>query len=384
MQAKRRRSRRRGVKRRIVAQSISSIFLACPLCASRTVAFVPAGFLGHSVSSELAIPGNDRQDSSCSVGPLNCGSFSRRQSILLANQRRELSGCSSFKDTGVATKQISSPLFDMEDSTGNGWLRKSQDENLSILRNNTIMENDNAIAINGSLRQQEPQWMLQFSSEEQQQQQKKINQFTRTTQALINDPVVECAGAALILLSSILVAVTTLNDLPTELLEPLEGIQNILSYLFFAEFLTRWYSSTEHQGGYVTQPLVLVDVFVVVLPLLLTTFPLLDSALPDAISGKSGLGNLRLLRVLRLQRVLKDELTFSKFLYSIDLNPRRQSSRSSTIVQPWGLQLARVLLSLFTLLSVAAGLIYTAEHTVNPNIDDYFTALYFTLTTLSK
>ena len=193
----------------------------------------------------------------------------------------------------------------------------------------------------------------------------------------------ECAGAALILLSSILVAVTTLNDLPMELLEPLESIQNILSYLFFAEFLTRWYSSTESKGGYVTQPLVLVDVIVVVLPLLLTTFPLLASALPDAISGKSGLGNLRLLRVLRLQRVLQDELTFSKFLYSISLNPR-QSSQSSTIVQQWELQLARVLLSIYTLLSVAAGLIYTAEHTVNPNIDDYFTALYFTLTTLSE
>lgn len=32
---------------------------------------------------------------------------------------------------------------------------------------------------------------------------------------------------------------------------------------------------------------------------------------------------------------------------------------------------------------MAAGLIYTTEHAVNPNIDDNFTALYFTLTTLT-
>ena len=53
------------------------------------------------------------------------------------------------------------------------------------------------------------------------------------------------------------------------------------------------------------------------------------------------------------------------------------------IVQQWELQLARVLLSIFTLLSVPAGLIYTAEHMVNPAIDDYFTVLYLTLTTLT-
>ena len=52
-------------------------------------------------------------------------------------------------------------------------------------------------------------------------------------------------------------------------------------------------------------------------------------------------------------------------------------------MQDWQLQLARVALSLFTLISVATGLIYTAEHTVNPNINNYFDALYFGLTTLT-
>jgi hypothetical protein len=52
-------------------------------------------------------------------------------------------------------------------------------------------------------------------------------------------------------------------------------------------------------------------------------------------------------------------------------------------VRPYQLQLARVAVSIFTLVSVSTGLIYAAEHEVNPCIPDYFTALYFGLTTLT-
>ena len=54
-----------------------------------------------------------------------------------------------------------------------------------------------------------------------------------------------------------------------------------------------------------------------------------------------------------------------------------------TDVRPYQLQLARVLVAISTLVSVSTGLIYTAEHEVNPQIPDYFTALYFGLTTLT-
>ena len=55
----------------------------------------------------------------------------------------------------------------------------------------------------------------------------------------------------------------------------------------------------------------------------------------------------------------------------------------SSDVRPYQLQLARVVISIFTLASVSTGLIYAAEHEVNPAIPDYFTALYFGLTTLT-
>ena len=94
-----------------------------------------------------------------------------------------------------------------------------------------------------------------------------------------------------------------------------------------------------------------------------------------SVANSPGLQNLLLLRILRLQRVLSDIDTFSRFEMALGLPPES--------VRPFQLQLARVLLSLFTLLSVSSGLIYTTEHGVNPDIPDYFSALYFGLTTLT-
>jgi hypothetical protein len=73
--------------------------------------------------------------------------------------------------------------------------------------------------------------------------------------------------------------------------------------------------------------------------------------------------------------VLKDIDTFADFQMALGI-PR-------TAVKPYTLELARVVLSLFTLLSISTGLIYTTENTVNPDIPSYFDALYFTLTTLT-
>ena len=82
-----------------------------------------------------------------------------------------------------------------------------------------------------------------------------------------------------------------------------------------------------------------------------------------------------MLRVLRIQRILKDLDTFSEIEVALGLG------RSD--VRPYQLAVARVILSIFTLLTVVSGMIYSAEHRVNPDIPDYFTALYFGLTTLT-
>jgi Ion channel len=107
----------------------------------------------------------------------------------------------------------------------------------------------------------------------------------------------------------------------------------------------------------------------------LTPVDTLELPLPDWMTSPSALINLEVLRVLRLRRVLRDMDTFVKYERALGI---RKSN-----VQEWQLQLARVLLSLFTLVSVSTGLIYTAEHDVNPAIPDFFTAAYFSLSTIS-
>jgi len=197
----------------------------------------------------------------------------------------------------------------------------------------------------------------------------------------IKAPIVEVASGGLVVLSSILVAVTTIPSLEVHVLRELTSIEDAIAYLFFVEFILRWYSRFDKEPNYLTRPLVLVDVFVVVLPVTLIFLQhgpasdLVGQFIPSWLVGQSALVNLRLLRILRLQRVLQDLETFASFQTALGLRVRE--------VQVYQLQLARILLSLFTLLSVSTGLIYTAEHRVNPEIPDYFTALYFGITTLT-
>jgi hypothetical protein len=82
-----------------------------------------------------------------------------------------------------------------------------------------------------------------------------------------------------------------------------------------------------------------------------------------------------LLRLLRLQEFLTDIETFKKVAEVLGVE--------SEGLRPYQLKLGRVVITIFSLLSVSTGLIYTAEHEVNDSIPDYFTALYFGLTTLT-
>jgi hypothetical protein len=94
--------------------------------------------------------------------------------------------------------------------------------------------------------------------------------------------------------------------------------------------------------------------------------------------------NLRLLRLLRLQRFLVDLDTFERFRTAIGVfrPTSKKKNAPKDKVRTYHLKLARALLSFFLLWTVSAGLIYTAEHVQNPAIPDFFAAQYFCLTTL--
>eukprot|EP00977_Amphora_coffeiformis_P026978 scaffold32070_cov203-Amphora_coffeaeformis.AAC.1 len=201
--------------------------------------------------------------------------------------------------------------------------------------------------------------------------------------AWISRPSVEVVSALAVLLSVLLVALGTLDNLDPLTEECIYNASLALNIMFALDFFVRWYAAGQFKVIYLTKPLAVIDIFVILIPLALdVVLPLLDSA--NLLEGGSflyglqtsaGLQNFLLLRVLRLRRVLTDIGTFRRFAGALGLK--------SKDVRPYQLQLARVLLSIFTLLSVASGLIYTAEHDVNPGIPDYFSALYFGLTTLT-
>lgn len=198
-----------------------------------------------------------------------------------------------------------------------------------------------------------------------------VGQAKEVTANFLTEPSVEIIIAAVVLFNSLLVALSTLDSL-SNFSSLIRNGEIIIGMVFLIDFIARWFSSSRDEGGFILDIQFVIDILVVILPLAsyLGLFGGI-SFLPTSLSQPSGLFNLQLLRVLRLQRFLQDLDTFEKF------------TGTNNIVKDWQLQLARVVLSLFTLLSVSSGLIYTAEHVVNPNINNYFDALYFGLTTLT-
>jgi len=202
--------------------------------------------------------------------------------------------------------------------------------------------------------------------------------FSNDISDFILNPQSDLIDAGLVLLSSFTVAISTLpEESLSNILNPMViyNVQEVLSYFFCIGYLLRWYAVGNLSLKYFTKPLPFIDFFASVMPLLLTNvIPLLGGNVPLWIaSNNSALVNLRLLRILRLQGLLVDSETFSSVAKSLQIES----------VRPYQLKLAKVLITLFTLFSVATGFIYTAEHEVNPLIPDYFTAAYFGLTTLT-
>jgi len=192
----------------------------------------------------------------------------------------------------------------------------------------------------------------------------------RLAKKLLTTPKVEVISAAFALISSFLVAVQTLSLTPV-LTDRLRLTEDVISWVFAVEFLIRWWSKGLKPTR-LLQPFMIVD-FLSFLPLLLrcTGF---GNSIPRLVYV-NGLTFLRLLRILRLQRVLRTHKSFARFQAAMGFRP--------SDFKPYQLQLARVCSSILTLLSITSGVIYTAEHDVNPMMPDYFTALYFTLITLT-
>lgn len=204
-----------------------------------------------------------------------------------------------------------------------------------------------------------------------------IGKFKEELANILAEPIVEITVSASVIFNSLLVAISTIPSIPYE--NAIRMAINVVGVIFAADFFARWFSSSKDTGKHVLNPQFAIDVVVVILPLVFGVAPESFWAtvtwIPNWLTSPSVLINLELLRVLRLRRALRDKATFAMYAQAVGVPGQN--------IKPWQLQLARVLLSLFTLLSISTGLIYTVEHQVNPDISDYFTALYFGLTTLT-
>ena len=210
------------------------------------------------------------------------------------------------------------------------------------------------------------------AGKERKQQQRRPLPGSRTLRLILSAPLVEFKLSLLVLLSSVFVAAGTVAGLPAPIYAIMNFAEDGIALLFLLEYLLRWYCNGL-RPSHLIKPLVMVD-FLSVLPLatnLVTKLPFGGKVLEDHL-----LVNLRLLRLLRFQRFLVDFETFERFQVATGL-------RFGQDVRKYHLQLARVILTIFTLLTVSAGLVYTAEHVVNPAFTDFPSSLYFVLTTVS-
>uniref|UniRef100_A0A7S3JMQ8 Potassium channel domain-containing protein n=1 Tax=Aureoumbra lagunensis TaxID=44058 RepID=A0A7S3JMQ8_9STRA len=234
----------------------------------------------------------------------------------------------------------------------------------------------------------------------------------RAVDDFLKNPYVELFSVFGILVSCAGYAVDTLEVDPATR-NILNHLEDFISTAVASEWFLRFYSR-DFDPRYLIEPLAVVDFlsFITLAPFINGNFAF-----------------LRLLRILRFQRILVDVETFYLFRQTL-ANPwgRPQQYHSDTTTTTikktrrrksasWGryslrsrpvlgesaenivappleplnlmrediyLKVARFVTTVFTLLFVASGCIYSAEHDVNgQNFPDFFSALYFGLTTLT-
>lgn len=212
----------------------------------------------------------------------------------------------------------------------------------------------------------------------------------------IDRPQVELFNAACVLASLLLFGLQTLQLSPdTE--SVLETFERVIGLGFAFEYLVRWYSRNL-DPRHVVQPLVLIDLLSFLPTLLHIVLPVVAGAfLSIGLSNDptlvvfygqawrvlnfegSGLGTwvgadfvfLRFVRLIRLQRFLRDKDSFANLQLELGIAPKK--------IKPWQLQLARATSSILSLLFISSGCLYEAE----PQISDYFEALYYGVCTLT-
>ena len=104
-------------------------------------------------------------------------------------------------------------------------------------------------------------------------------------------PIIEISLILLVLLSSLLAAINTIPYQSIDYINMNNMAQEVITVLFAIEFILRWFAA-DLKSSYFVQPLTLIDIVVVIIPLALKILPAAFGLtfLPE-LSNKSGLIN---------------------------------------------------------------------------------------------
>jgi voltage-gated potassium channel Kch len=190
-------------------------------------------------------------------------------------------------------------------------------------------------------------------------------------QRLLNKPEFEWFSA----LSTVAVFLAfTLEQTPGVLpLDVLTTAELGISILFVAEFGLRWWS-VGLVPRYLLNPSMLIDLLNI-LPVLVALTSASGFSMLALDTPLAPLRLLRALRILRLRRLLgRDEV--ERLARALTGDPAYSVPESQRVV-------ARVAFSAISIVLVAAGIEWTVERAVNPSLQSYADALYFSVTTLT-
>ncbi|WP_299269350.1 ion transporter [Halorientalis sp.] len=137
------------------------------------------------------------------------------------------------------------------------------------------------------------------------------------------------------------------------------ALEVLIATVFLVEYVLRLYGAqnrvAEFLNGYA-----MVDLFAILPTLLLVAFPASMFAV--------NVGFLRVLRIVRVFRFYRFTKDAEFFFGTVEDNTLRAM---------------RLLLTILVLLSASAGLFYSAEQAVNPGVDTFGDAFYYTVVALS-
>lgn len=172
---------------------------------------------------------------------------------------------------------------------------------------------------------------------------------------VLNHPVADAIIAVLVGLNCLAFALQTI-DVGPALHQAFQSYESNLSVVFVIEYFGRWYGKGLSPRYLLTRSMILD--FIAVSPI---GFAVTDQS--EALFVRI----LRLSRILRIQRMV------------MDTEGGKGVMDGMTSIQ---VRLAGIGLSLFSLLYVSAGLFFQVEKDVNPAVQNFFDAFYFSTITL--